>query len=134
MAGGEGHDAEVVLVVDDDAGVRQVTCKILERGGYEVLCAGGGGEALEVAREHDGRFDLLLTDIVMPSMNGRELGETLSAKYPRIRVLYMSAYTEDEVVLDGLKTSEVHFIAKPFTVEGLREKVRRVLGGRRPQA
>lgn len=122
-------DTHVILVVDDDPAVLQVACKILQRGGYDVLRAAGGHEALEVATEHEGAFDLLLTDIVMPAMNGRELSEALVARYPDIQVLYMSAYTEDEVVLDGLKTSDVNFISKPFTVEGLRDKVRFVLDG-----
>lgn len=127
MAGEGSSDSNVILVVDDDPAVLQVACKILQRGGYQVLRAASGPEALEVAESHEGRFDLLLTDIVMPVMNGRELGEALAARYPDVRILYMSAYTEDEVVLDGLKTSDVNFIPKPFTVEGLRDKVRLVL-------
>jgi CheY-like chemotaxis protein len=94
-----------------------------------VVPATGGPQALQIAEDRDGRFDLLLTDLVMPVMSGRELAEAIVARYPDIHVLYMSAYTDDEIVLDGLKTSDVNFIPKPFTVEGLREKVRRVIAG-----
>ena len=72
----------VILVVDDDAAVRQVTARVLEREGYRVLQAGEGAEALRVAREHSGPLDLLLTDVVMPGMNGRELGEKPAAVRP----------------------------------------------------
>lgn len=118
-----------ILVVDDDEAVLNVACKVLQRGGYQVVRATGGAEALDVADRHAGRFDLLLTDLVMPGMSGRELAEEVVSRYPGIQILYMSAYTDDEVVLDGLKTSEVSFIPKPFTVDGLRDKVRRVIAG-----
>lgn len=121
-------DGPLILVVDDDEAVLQVACKVLDRGGFHTVPAPGGPEALRLATERDGRFDMLLTDIVMPEMTGRELAEELVSRFPAVRVLYMSAYTDDEVVLDGLKTSDVNFIAKPFTVEGLRAKVRAVLG------
>lgn len=117
-----------VLVVDDDASVLQVASKVLRRGGYEVLEGVGGQKALQVADEHEGEIDLLLTDVVMPGMSGRDLAEALSKKLPGLRVLYMSAYTEDEVILQGVRVAEVKFIAKPFTVQGLRDKVEEVLG------
>ncbi len=119
---------ETILVVDDDPSVLQVASKVLRRGGYDVLEAGGGDEALRVAEERRGHIHLLLTDVVMPGMGGRELGERLSELYPSIRLLFMSAYTEDEVLLQGVRVAEVNFIAKPFTVEGLRSRVREILG------
>src|SRR5688572_27395476 len=100
----------VILVVDDDQAVRQVAARVLQRAGYEVLQAGEGAEALRVAREHQGRLDLLLTDVVMPGMNGRELGERLAEERPETRLLYMSAYTEDEVILRGVRVAEVNFL------------------------
>lgn len=126
---GEAPDGvrKTVLVVDDDVSVLRVAAKVLQRGGYEVLEAGSGPEALEVADAAGGRIDLLLTDVVMPRMNGRELSEALLARYPKVRVLFMSAYTEDEVILQGVRVAEVNFINKPFTVDGLRKKVREVL-------
>ena len=125
----EGEEAELktVLVVDDDISVLRVAAKVLQRGGYNVLQAGSGNAALEVAEGAGGQIDLLLTDVVMPRMNGRELSEAILARYPHVRVLFMSAYTEDEVILQGVRVAEVNFINKPFTVDGLREKVRQVL-------
>ena len=117
----------VILVVDDDEAVRQVAARVLKRVGYQVLQAGEGAEALRVAREHNGRLDLLLTDVVMPGMNGRELGERLAEERPETRLLYMSAYTEDEVILRGVRVAEVNFVYKPFSLEGLTEAVRQVL-------
>ena len=117
----------VILVVDDDAAVRQVTARVLEREGYRVLQAGEGAEALRVARELSGPLDLLLTDVVMPGMNGRELGEQLSVLRPETRLLYMSAYTEDEVILRGIRVSDVGFLYKPFSLEGLASAVKQAL-------
>ena len=117
----------VILVVDDDDSVRQVAAKVLERAGYRVLQAGDGTEALKVAREHVGHLDLVLTDVVMPGMNGRELGEQLAGQRPETRLLYMSAYTEDEVILRGIRVADVHFLYKPFSLEGLNAAVRRAL-------
>ena len=118
---------ETVLIVDDDASVLQVARKVLARGGYAVLEAGGGVEALALAEQHEGQISLLLTDVVMPGMGGRELSEAFRARYPSVRILFMSAYTQDEVILQGVRVAEVDFIPKPFTVQGLRDKVRQVL-------
>jgi two-component system, cell cycle sensor histidine kinase and response regulator CckA len=117
----------VILVVDDDTAVRQVTARVLEREGYRVLQAGEGTEALRVARELSGPLNLLLTDVVMPGMNGRELGEHLSVLRPETRLLYMSAYTEDEVILRGIRVSDVGFLYKPFSLEGLASAVKQAL-------
>jgi CheY-like chemotaxis protein len=118
---------ELLLVVDDDPSVLQVASKMLKRGGYEVLSAGGGAEALTMAEANEGRISLLLTDVVMPGMGGRELSELFRARYPAVRILFMSAYTEDEVILQGVRVAEVDFIPKPFTVQGLRDKVRTLI-------
>ena|SRR5688572_13908844 len=118
---------QVILVVDDDPGVREVAARVLERAGYAVLQAGEGAEALQIARAHAGRLDLLLTDVVMPGMNGRELGERMSQERPETRLLYMSAYTEDEVILRGIRVHEVGFIPKPFSLDGLQSAVRNAL-------
>jgi two-component system cell cycle sensor histidine kinase/response regulator CckA len=118
---------EVILVVDDDPAVLRMASRVLHRGGYEVLEAGGGMAALGVVEERDGRIDLLLTDVVMPEMGGRELSEVVHARYPHVRLLFMSAYTEDEVILQGVRVAEVDFLSKPFTVDGLRSKVRSAL-------
>lgn len=118
---------KTVLVVDDEPSVLRVASKVLRRDGYEILEALGGDEALRIADEHDGAIDLLLTDVVMPGLGGRELGERFLVRHPRTAVLFMSGYTEDEVLLQGIRVAEVNYISKPFTVAGLREKVREVL-------
>ena len=117
----------VILVVDDDPGVREVAARVLERAGYRVLQAGEGDEALEIARAHAGPLHLLLTDVVMPGMNGRELGQRMSQERPETRLLYMSAYTEDEVILRGIRVAEVGFLAKPFSLDGLQGAVKSAL-------
>ncbi|MDH5591195.1 MAG: response regulator, partial [Gemmatimonadota bacterium] len=101
--------------------------KVLRRSGYNVVEASGGTEALAAVEKLEGRVHLLLTDVVMPGMNGRELSQELTARYPNVRVLFMSAYTEDEVILHGVRVAEVDFISKPFTIDGLRRKVRIIL-------
>lgn len=124
---GAGGPTAVILVVDDDPAVRQVAARVLQRAGYRVLQAGEGVEALDVARGYPGRLDLLLTDVVMPGMNGRELSERLIEERPDTRLLYMSAYTEDEVILRGVRVG-INFLYKPFSLEDLTEAVRQVLG------
>lgn len=120
-----GH--EIVLVVDDDPAVLQVVGKVLRRTGYAVLEATSGREAIRLVQEADGRIDLLLTDVMMPGMGGREVSEAVAALVPGVGVLFMSAYTEDEVILQGVRVAEVNFIPKPFTVDRLRTKVREIL-------
>lgn len=120
---------KTVLVVDDEPSVLRVASKVLRRDGYEILEALGGEEALRVADQHDGAIDLLLTDVVMPGLGGRELGERFRDLHPDTALLFMSGYTEDEVLLQGIRVAEVNYISKPFTVAGLREKVREVLNG-----
>lgn len=126
-----GNGQAVILVVDDDSAVREVAARVLQRAGFHVLQAGEGSEALEVARAHSGRLDLLLTDVVMPGMNGRELGERLALERPDTRLLYMSAHTEDEVLVRGVRVAEMNFVYKPFTLEGLVQAVRRILSSER---
>jgi CheY-like chemotaxis protein len=116
----------VVLVVDDDASVLFASRRILARFGYTVLEAPGGEEALQVAREHAPRIDVVLTDMRMPGMDGATLAARLVAILPGVRIVYMSGYT------DGLSEQELQapgraYLAKPFTVEQLRDMIVRVL-------
>jgi PAS domain S-box-containing protein len=121
---------EVVMVVEDEPLVRATAIRVLKMLGYSLIEASGPTEALDLASSHSGRIDLLLTDVVMPLMPGRELAEHMRALRPTIRVLFMSGYTDDVIVRHGVKASEVAFLAKPFTTDELAKKVRAVLDGR----
>ena len=118
---------ETVLVVEDENALRHVAKRILESAGYTVLVAANGGEALLLAERHDGPVDLILTDVVMPGMNGRELAARLAAIRPRMKVLYTSGYTDDAIVQHGVLDPEMRFISKPYKIEELARKIRDVL-------
>jgi PAS domain S-box-containing protein len=120
-----GH--ETVLLAEDEEQVRQTTRTILEMDGYRVLEASGGSEALAIFKQHEGRIDLAITDVIMPQMSGQELAQSLKALCPDIKVLYVSGYTDDAIVRHGLLDEEIAFIQKPFTPEALSRKVREVL-------
>lgn len=121
---------ETVLVVDDDPAILRIASKVLSRGGYRVLEATSGAEALEVAEGHDGEIHLLLTDVVLPGMGGGEISQQLSARFPDTCILFMSGQVDAGSILRGVPAAEVNFIPKPFTVRGLRSRVREVLDGR----
>jgi two-component system cell cycle sensor histidine kinase/response regulator CckA len=121
---------ETILLVEDQAEVRLVTRETLTRHGYTVIEATNGREALLAARNHRGRIDLLVTDVVMPSMSGRELAERFVQEQPEVRVLYMSGYTDDTVVQQGILEGGVAFLQKPFRPAALLQKVREVLNGK----
>jgi two-component system, cell cycle sensor histidine kinase and response regulator CckA len=121
---------ETILVVEDDDGLRRQVVRMLEREGFHVLSAGTPNDAMHLARAHPDGIDLLLTDVVLPEMNGRALAEQLVARFPRMKVLYMSGYTDDAVVERGVREHEVHFVQKPFDPASLARKVAEVLGQR----
>jgi two-component system, cell cycle sensor histidine kinase and response regulator CckA len=118
---------ETILLVEDDSSVRELVERVLRSRGYNVLSAQHGTAALSLASERDWPVDLVLTDMVMPAMSGRELVEALQVERPRLRVLYMSGYTDDEVLRRGLHDPNTSFIQKPFTAENLATQVRKVL-------
>lgn len=120
--------SESVLVVEDEPSVLRVTSILLDSLGYRVIAAAGPVEALRLAREHRGELDLLMTDLVMPEMNGRELARQVQGLYPRTRCLFVSGYTADVITHRGILEPGVHFLAKPFTRVELAAKLREVLG------
>jgi PAS domain S-box-containing protein len=120
------HGGGTLLVVEDDEGVRGLTTGILESQGYRVLEAANGDEALAVEKEHAGEIDLVLTDIVLPGMNGKALYDRLRAVRPRIKVLFTSGYTSDVISRSGLD-QDVAWLPKPFDANSLTAKVREVL-------
>jgi len=117
----------VVLLVEDDEQVRRLVTTVLRRAGYTVLVAPGPREAIEISDSHEGTIDLLLTDLVMPYMNGRKLAETITAARPKTAVMYVSGYTENTVVHFGEVDQGVNFLSKPITVNRLLEAVARAL-------
>ena len=123
---------ETILLVEDEEAVRRLVLEILVSQGYEVLEAQGGPEALRIEREHPDRIDLLLTDLIMPGMHGREVSEAIKIRRPDIHVLFMSGYTEDAITRHGVESSDYAFLQKPFSPSALVEKVGRCLGFQKP--
>jgi CheY-like chemotaxis protein len=126
-AGPNGAGGSVVLVVEDSEAVRWITATALRRAGYVVLEATDGETALRHCAERGGKIDLLLTDVVMPGMNGRELAEEVERAYPGVSVLYMSGYTDDAVLERGISREQVSLLQKPFTVPVLLQHVSEML-------
>jgi CheY-like chemotaxis protein len=116
-----------ILVVEDDPSVQRLVCRVLATRGYEVIAAANGEEALHLAAAHRGTIHLLLTDVVMPRMGGRELAERATRLRPELRVLFMSGYTDDAVVRHGVVEDKVGFVHKPFTPDTIERRVRDAL-------
>jgi PAS domain S-box-containing protein len=119
--------SETILLVEDEEAVRGLTSRILQKQGYRVIAAQHGREAMDIATKEEGHIDLVLTDIVMPGMNGRGLVERLAGIRPRIKSLYMSGYTDDDIIRRGFIEPSKSFLQKPFTSEALLQTVRKVL-------
>jgi CheY-like chemotaxis protein len=119
--------SETILLVEDEPQVRAIVQRTLERGGYGVLTAAGPEEALSICESSLMRIDLLLTDVVMPQMNGRELAERIRALRPAIKTLFMSGYTDDAILRHGVLDEGVPFLQKPVTPSSLKRKVRETL-------
>jgi two-component system cell cycle sensor histidine kinase/response regulator CckA len=122
--------SETILLVEDEEAVRSLTSRILKKQGYRVMAAQHGREAMEMAAKEEGRIDLVLTDVVMPGMNGRGLVERLTGIRPRIKSLYMSGYTDDDIIRRGFIEPSKSFLQKPFTSDALLQTVRKVLDER----
>jgi len=118
---------ETVLLVEDEDVVRNLTRQVLEQAGYKVVESSRGKEAIRLYSENDRAVDLLLTDVVMPEMSGKEVADQLTALKPELKVLFMSGYTDEAIVHHGVLDSNIEFIQKPFTPAALARKVREVL-------
>ena len=118
---------EIVLLVEDEPSVLTLTNTILERLGYTVIAANTPGEALNIIETYPGEIQLLLVDVVMPKMTGRELAEKISEKFPKVKKLFMSGYTADAIARHGVLDEGVSFIQKPFSSGALAAKIREVL-------
>ncbi len=119
--------SETVLVVEDDDPLRRLVVRILKSNGYNVLEARHGHDALQICGAYKGTIDLIVTDIIMPQMTGHELANRLTSMRPKLKVLYMSGYTDDTIGHLGILKQNIHFVQKPFTSYSLLNKVREVL-------
>jgi two-component system, cell cycle sensor histidine kinase and response regulator CckA len=124
--------SEVVLLVEDERGVRELTREYLETSGYTVLEAANGEIALQRAREHAGPIHVLITDVVMPGLSGRDLSEQMIKMRPKIRVLYMSGYTDQSAFRNGMLEKGAELLQKPFGMSTLASKLREILANTRP--
>jgi CheY-like chemotaxis protein len=119
---------ETILVAEDEQALRDAMCDYLRTLGYTVLAASDGPHALTLAAGHEGPIDLLISDVVMPRMSGRELSEALTHLRPTLRTIFMSGYTDDAVLRHGVKKIGAAFIQKPFSLGTLAHEVRTMLG------
>jgi len=119
--------SETILLVEDEEAVRKLVRRTLERQGYHLLVAAGGADAVRIAEQHKGLIHLLITDVIMPHMSGRETAERLKALRPGLHVLYVSGYTETTVARTGALAAGELFLQKPFTPQALVRRVRELL-------
>jgi DNA-binding response OmpR family regulator len=122
---------ETVLLVEDEDSVREFVALALRQFGYTVLTASGAEAAIQLMTDKGGATDILVTDVVMPEISGRQLAETLQARFAGLKVLFLSGYTDDVVVRHGVLAASAAFLAKPFSSASLARKVRQVLDERR---
>jgi CheY-like chemotaxis protein len=118
---------QTILLVEDEEMVRGLMCEVLERDGYKVLSCADPREGIETCKRHCGRIDLLLTDVVMPGMNGWEMARRIQETLPELRVVFMSGYTEHVLSRDGEIHPQIEYLQKPFTLRTLTEKLKRLL-------
>ena len=123
----ELRGSETVLVVEDEEAVRMLAKRILQSAGYDVITAANAGEALLECEKHAERIQLVLTDVIMPKLSGRELADRLKVMCLGLRILFMSGYTDNAIVHHGVLDAGTHFIAKPFNTHDLLRKVRQTL-------
>ena len=114
-------------MAEDEEIVRELVCDVLNEQGYNVICAVDGIDAMKRAKEFDGRIHLLITDVIMPHMNGQELAEQLTAARPDVKVLYVSGYSDNDIGDHGVLNPHIDLLQKPFTPQTLARKVRNVI-------
>lgn len=119
---------ETIMVVEDEPDILDIVSLMLTQLGYHVISSSSVEQAVKLASEGQEKIDLLLTDVIMPGMNGRELGKRIAEIFPDIKHLFMSGYTADIIGQHGVLDEGIHFLAKPFSKEDLADKVRDVLG------
>jgi CheY-like chemotaxis protein len=118
---------ESVLLVEDDDAVRRVTARMLEGLGFRVIAAAGPRQALDLARDHIGTIDVLVSDVIMPGINGRELAEAVQKLRPGMKVVFVSGYTDDVALLQQLRAKTLFFLQKPFSAPALGQLIRSAL-------
>jgi CheY-like chemotaxis protein len=126
---GSHPGTETILFVEDEESVRELVRDYLGKSGYRVLEAPDGVQALEIAAAHRAPIHILVTDVVMPRLSGRELATRITAARPEIKVLYISGYTDDSIFRHGVLEGGVAFLQKPFNLKDLAQKIRQVLDG-----
>jgi len=124
----QGRMKQTILLVEDEEMVRGLMCEVLEREGYTVLACSHPKEGIEVCQQQCGHIDLLLTDVVMPGMNGRDMANRIREIMPELRVVFMSGYTEHVLVSEGQVDPKFEYLQKPFTLKTLTRKLAQVLG------
>ena len=117
-----------IMLVEDEPTVRNLLREVLMRCGYRVLAYGSPDEGLDACRRNEAPIDLLLTDVVMPGMNGREMAERISAMLPGLRIIFMSGYSEQVLMQDGQLDPRIEYLQKPFSLQTLRTRLLQVLG------
>ena len=120
---------ETILLVEDEPLILKMTLEMLKLQGYTVLSAPSPEQAISIAREHAGKIHLLMTDVIMPGMNGPELVRQLLTRQPKLAYLYMSGYTANLIAEQGVKEEGTYFLAKPFSRQAIARKVRQALDG-----
>jgi DNA-binding response OmpR family regulator len=125
-----GAPGQVVLVVDDEQGLRELLCRTLRAEGFRTLEASHGAEALKIMETAPEGVDIIVTDVVMPGMDGRELGRRAEQRWPQVPILYISAYDVNDIFRRGSPRHSAPFLQKPFPLDGLISTVRALLGTR----
>jgi CheY-like chemotaxis protein len=123
-------NSQTILLVEDEPAILRLTARMLEQQGYSVLTAHSPGEAIQIARKYDGAIHVLVTDMIMPGMNGRELADNLRPLHPSIKQLFISGYTANVIAHQGVLESGIHFLQKPYNSRELTAKLNEVLSAK----